>query len=100
MGKGLHLYKMTCWKDEGNKWHCNDVNNLAGRSAKWYTPMRILELSVEEYIALLAEKFHAKGFHYCLASDYLGFYFMKETDAKAFCSYVNKVARTKNYNCQ
>ena len=62
--------------------------------------MRILELSVEEYISLLITKFHATGFHYHPAAEYLGFHFIKEMDAKAFCSYVNKVARIKNYNCQ
>lgn len=100
MGKGLHLYKMTCWSDNSGKWHCNDVSNLSGKSAKWYTPMRILELSVEDYISLLITKFHAEGFHYHPAAEYLGFHFIKEIDAKAFCSYVNKVACVKNYNCQ
>lgn len=100
MGKGLHLYKMTCWCDGGNKWHCNDVSNLAGKSAKWYTPMRILDLTVEEYITLLIEKFHAKNLYYHINSNYLGFCFLKEIDAKAFCNYVNKIARTKNYICE
>lgn len=99
MGKGLHLYKMTCWEDNGGKWHCNDVSNLAGRSAKWYAPMRILDLSVEDYINLLIKDFHAQDFHYCPQSEYLGFSFEREADAKAFCNYVNKIARAKNYNC-
>ena len=48
MGVGVHLYQMTCWESFG-RWHTNDVKNLGGRSAKWYTPMRILGISVEEY---------------------------------------------------
>lgn len=100
MGKGVHLYKMTYWADNGGKWHCNDVSNLSGRSAKWYTPMRILNLSVEDYINLLVRDFHAQNLYYYPQSEYLGFSFEKETDAKAFCNYVNKIARTKNYNCK
>ena len=99
MGAGVHLYQMTYWK--GVKyWHVNDVKNLTGRSAKWYTPMRILNLSIEEYINLLVNKFNAKGLSYYVLTDYLAFHFAKEKDAKAFCSYVNKKAKVSNYYCQ
>ena len=98
MGAGIHLYQMTCW-NSGDKWHVNDVKNLNGRSAKWYTPMRILNLSVEEYIDLLIKKFNAKGLTYYAPTDYLGFYFLTEREAKAFCSYVNKHAKNSNYCC-
>lgn len=93
-----HLYNMTCFPI-GNKWYVNDVKNLSGRSAKWYTPMRILNLSIEEYIDLLLNTFHAEGFRYYESTDFLFFYFSKEKEAKAFCSYVNKQAKQKNYYC-
>ena len=98
MGVGVHLYQMTCWESV-ERWYVNDVKNLCGRSAKWYTPMRILGISVEEYINLLLNTFHAEGMYYYAPTDYLSFYFVKEKDAKAFCSYVNKKARTLNYYC-
>ena len=98
MGAGIHLYQMTCWESTG-RWHVNDVKNLGGRSGKWYVPMRILNLSIEEYINLLLNTFHAQGIRYYAPTDYLGFYFSKEKDAKAFCSYVNQKARQKNYCC-
>ena len=98
MGAGVHLYQMTSW-ESGNRWHVNDIKNLSGRSAKWYTPMRILNLPIEEYIHLLIDTFHAEGLHYYAPTDYLAFHFTKEKDAKAFCSYVNKKARMINYCC-
>ena len=98
MGVGVHLYQMTCWESVG-RWHVNDVKNFGGCSAKWYTPMRILGISVEEYINLLLNTFHAEGLCYYAPTDYLDFYFSKEKDAKAFCSYVNKIARCNNYYC-
>ena len=94
----LHLYQMTAWESLG-KWHVNDVKNLSGRSGKWYTPMRILGLSIEEYINLLINIFHAKGIAYYALTDYLSFYFLTEKEAKAFCSYVNKIAKQKQYYC-
>ena len=99
MGAGLHLYQMTSWESNG-RWHVNDVKNLSGRSGKWYTPMRILNLSIEEYIDLLINTFNAKGLKYFVFKDYLAFYFSKEKDAKAFCSYVNKKAKCNKYYCK
>lgn len=98
MGAGVHLYQMTCWESAG-RWYTNDVKNLSGRSAKWYTPMRILNISIEEYINLLLNTFHAKGMYYYIPRNYLAFYFSTEKEAKAFCSYVNKKARRDNYYC-
>lgn len=97
MDNKVHLFQMTYW-EIGRNWHCNDVKNLAGRSAKWYTPMRILNLSIEEYINLLLS-YNAKGLKYYSESDYLAFYFEKEKDVKAFCSYVNKKAKLAKYYC-
>jgi hypothetical protein len=61
--------------------------------------MRILNLSIEDYINLLINTFHAKGLSYYSPTDYLAFYFETEKDAKAFCSYINKQAQSKNYCC-
>ena len=99
MGVVVHLYQMTCWESPSGRWHTNDVKNLIGNSAKWYTPMRILDISIEEYIDLLLNTFHAKGIKYYISTDYLSFYFLKEKDAKAFCSYINKKAKHDNYYC-
>lgn len=98
LGAGAHLFTMTCWESNGS-WRCNDVKNLSGKSAKWYTPMRILGLTVEEYVHLLVDKFHAKKLQYNIAANYFGFQFETEKEAKAFCSYVNKIAKVKNYIC-
>lgn len=99
MSAGLHLYQMTYWVEPNGTYHVNDVKNLCGRSAKWYTPMRILNLSIEEYIDLLINTFNAKGIKYYPPTDYLSFYFIKEKEAKDFCSYVNKMAKKENYYC-
>ena len=99
MDNKLHLYQMTTWESNG-RWFVNDVKNLSGRSAKWYTPMRILNLSIEEYVNLLLNTFNAKELSYYAPTDFLFFYFTKERDAKAFCSFVNKKARSSNYLCK
>ena len=98
MKKGVHLYHMTYW-NINEYYYCNDVQNIGGRSEKWYVPMRILNLSVEEYIELLINKFHASGIKYFDKTDFLNFYFHTEKDAKSFCAYVNGKAKLSNYYC-
>lgn len=93
-----HLYQMTYWQSESGKYHVNDVKNLTSNSAKWFAPMRVLDLEVEEYIKLLLS-FNALGLKYYDKTDYLAFYFKKEIDAKKFCSYVNKIAKNKQLYC-
>ncbi len=99
MSAGVHLYQMTYWSEPNGTYHVNDVKNLCGRSAKWYTPMRILNLSIEEYIDLLINKFNAIKLFYYKPTDFLGFCFANKKDAHAFCAYVNKVAKKNNYYC-
>jgi hypothetical protein len=92
-----HNYKMTCWRDSLDHWHCNCVVDLTSPAAKWWAPMRLLELDVDSYVHLLIDKFHAKRLYYYEAIDLFGFSFDTEREAKAFCSYVNKVARKKKF---
>lgn len=99
MGAGVHQYQMTCWENAG-VWHCNDIKNMAGRSAKWYTPMRILNLSIEEYINLLINTFNAQNLCYYAPTDHLYFSFKTQKEAKSFCSYINKAAKKINYRCE
>lgn len=99
MTNTIHLYTMTYWRGGDDRYYCNDVKNLLGRSAKWYTPMRILEMSIDEYIELLLS-YNAVGLKYNKEHDVLLFHFLKEKDVKAFCSKINKVAKAKKYYCK
>ena len=54
---------------------------------------------VEEYIQLLLT-FNAKRLSYYEPTDYLGFSFDREIDAKKFCAYINKIAKQKNFYCE
>ena len=95
---GIHLYHMTAWQGADQQWHCNDIKHMSGRSAKWYTPMRILGLSIEDYIKCLLQ-FHAVNISYYEPTDYLRFNFNTEREAKAFCNYINKAATKYQYYC-
>ena len=90
---------MTCWENTG-KWHTNNTKDIGTIYCKWFVPMRILGLSIEEYVKLLINQFNAKGLYYYKPTDYLGFYFLTEKEAKKFCSYVNKIAKQKSFICK
>jgi len=92
-----HLFQLSYWEMSG-RFYCNDIKNLPGRSSKWYTVMRMLELSIEEYIELL-KSYHAEGFRYSEETNCLIFSFAKEKDVKSFTNYINKQAKIKNYCC-
>lgn len=94
----LHLFQLSSWQSPSGKWYCNDVKGLNGYGGKWFTVMRLLDLSVEDYVNLLI-KYNAKDLEYYPITDILMFHFDKEKDVKAFCSYVNKQAKIKNYQC-
>ena len=82
-------YNMTCWQGASGIWYCNDVKNLNNDLSKWYAPMRLLNLSIDEYVDLLL-KYNAKITGYSAVSEILHFHFDTEREAKAFCRYVNK----------
>jgi len=93
-----HIYQLSYWKSGSGHWFCNDIKNLNSKSAKWYAIMRVLNLNIEEYLDLL-NKYHAQHIYYYEPTDYLSFYFLYEKDVKAFCSYVNKIAKQKQFYC-
>ena len=93
-----HLYQISYWQGASGKWYCNDIKNLSGSSAKWYATMRMLGLSIEEFIQLLMN-YRATNIYYYEPTDLLSFAFESEKEVRAFCSYVNKQAKLKKFYC-
>ena len=77
------------WQSASGRWYCNNIKQLSGWTGKWYAPMRLLNLSIDEFVDLLM-KYNAKGLFYNKSTDYLNYYFTSERDVKSFCSYINK----------
>ena len=77
------------WQSASGRWYCNNIKQLSSWTGKWYAPMRLLNLSIDEFVDLLM-KYNAKGLFYNESTDYLNYYFTSERDVKSFCSYINK----------
>ena len=92
-----HLFKMTEWQGSSGRWYCNDTTDLAGPSAKWWTPARMLNTSLTDYIIMLKDKFNATIVKYCPETDVLIFYWDKQIDIHKFILYINKESKKKNF---
>ena len=98
-----HILKMSEWESPNGRWHVADTNELAKGSSHWWLPMRMLGISVQEFITLLKDKYHASHFHFV---DYgkdsqdnslLLFTFDKYMDAHKYLLDMNRIARQKNF---
>ena len=92
-----HIYEASEW-DIGNKWYVNDVKELATSASKWWQPMRMLGMSVEQYINLLIS-YNAKNLTYYKESDALTFSFDTQSEARKFKNFLNREAKKRNWIC-
>ena len=94
-----HLYKVSEWQGTSGKWYCNDVADLAGPSAKWYTPARMLGISLCDYVLLLKNEFKVSSMKYNPDTDVLIFSWDKQADCHKYVLWINKMARKANFMC-
>lgn len=92
-----HLYKCSEWSDPCGRWYVNDVEELATVSSRWWTPVRMLEMTPEDYVLMLRDKFHANHFHYTKEANVLIFSFDTQADARAYKNWINAEARRRHY---
>ena len=59
-----HLYKSIEWQDATGNWLVNDTTSMTSIAVKWWVPMRMLNLTPEDYIRLLKDKFHVNYMKY------------------------------------
>ena len=62
----MHLYKTAEWEDAAGNWLVNDTTSMTSIAIKWWVPMRMLNLTPEDYIHLLKDKFHILKTRICL----------------------------------
>lgn len=90
------IFKASEWKDYNDNWHVADVSDLANNSAAWWIPARILGLSLEDFILMLMNEYHA-NIKYLRKSGIVLYTWKNYNDAHQFLLYINRVARNKNW---
>lgn len=92
----MGLLKYTEW-ESASGWHCGDVSDLAHGSNSWWYPARAMRISIEDYILLLKDKFHAKNFVYFKDKNLLLWQWENYIDCHKFCLVVNAAARQNKF---
>lgn len=90
------IYKATEWQSPSGRWHCNDVQDLAGGSGSWWIPCRILGIAPEEYVKLLKERFNASNISYKIETNILLFSWENQEDMRKYKNFINKKAKEVN----
>lgn len=95
------MYKASEWKSASDRWYVADTSNLGNDSAAWWIPARIFDLSLEDYILMLKDKYHATIDGWYPESNngksLLVFSFKEYKDAHQYLLDVNRIARNKNW---
>lgn len=88
----------------GAKWYVADVSDLANDSAAWWIPARLLNLSLEDYIILLTDKYNATIDKWCPDSNngksLLIFSWKNYSDAHRYKLDMNRIARNQKWTIQ
>jgi hypothetical protein len=92
-----HLYKVSEWEGACGRWRCNDVQDLAGISGKWWVPARMLGMSLTDYILLLKDEFHADIESYYEPNDVLLFSWKDYASCHKYVLWINSMARKANF---
>lgn len=92
----MHLLKFSEWESPTG-WQCNDVSDLAHGSGYWWIVPRMLNISLEEYVFLLKDKFHATNFKYNKDANVLLWKWNNYQDCHNFTLFVNKEAKKRKF---
>lgn len=93
----MHIYKLSEWESANGMWNCGDVEDLANGSNKSWHPCRLLGVTAEEYVQMLADQFAVDYMKYDLAADVLFFSWKSQAAMRKYKNYINKLAREKNF---
>ena len=94
-----HLFHMTEWQGGSGVWYCNDVEDLAGISSRWWTPARMLNMPLDEYVVMLVEEFKVDSISYDPKANVLVFYWKSREACRKYKNWINKKARECNFMC-
>ena len=95
-----HIYSVSEWKSPTGHYHCGDMSDLANNSNAWWIPCRILEITPEDYVKMLVDKFKVDYLRYSEEHDILFFSWNNQTAMRKYKNFINKEAKEKKaYIC-
>ena len=95
----MHLYHVSEWQNGSGSWDCNDVEDLAGISSRWWTPSRMLNMPLDEYVIMLVKEFKVDRISYNPEANVLHFSWKSREACRTYKNWINKKARECNFMC-
>ena len=95
----MHLYRVSEWQGGSGVWYCNDVEDLAGISSRWWTPARMLNMPLDEYVTMLIKEFKVDNISYNPEANVLVFSWKSRESCRKYKNWINKKARECNFMC-
>ena len=93
------VYKLSEWQDAIGIWRVAHTDTT--KYARWWIIPKALNMSYEDYVKMLKEKYHASHFHFEVFSDsrnsLLTFGFKNYKDAHQYLLDMNKHFRKMNW---
>lgn len=90
-----HIYHAKEWQSATGRWHCIDTSDLAGGSAMWWIPCRIMDISPAEFVKYLLA--HNANITWNEEKGLLFWDFNKQNDMRKVKNEINRIAREKNF---
>ena len=89
--KAKHLVRYEEWQ-QGGRWYCNDTNDLTGLGCKWYTPARLLNMPLVDFVKMLIDKFQVDYISFP-NQDILIYSWKSQAKMRVFKNWLNKEMR-------
>lgn len=96
-----HLLKYVEWQSPTGYWHCNDTSDLIGPGSKWWTPARMLGISLTDFVNLLINDYKVDRISYSIEHNVLLYSWDKTNygNMHKFVLWINRESRKRNYIC-
>ena len=95
----MHLYRTSEWQGGSGLWYCDDLTDLAGISSRWWTPARMLNMPLDEYVTMLVKEFKVDHISYNPKANVLNFSWDSREACRKYQNWINKKARERNFMC-
>ena len=100
-----HLLRYEEWEING-RWYCNDTKELNCKNSVaslWYTPARMLNMELVDYVKMLIEKFEVDHISYSGTQYHdagvLVYSWNSQAKMRKFKNWINAEARKRNFIC-
>ena len=96
----MHTLKYSEWSTmghSGEKWHCNDVEDLGNGSGYWWLPARMLSMTPAAYLKWVIDNYKPDEIKYNKDCSLVYWSWNSQIAMRKFKNDINKIARDKKF---